>query len=201
VELKLPESENKASAYVPETYNSSIRYGVVLWLGGKNVPEEKTLLARWKPVCDRHDLIFVSPRRADPRRWTSRDLAFVKDFLAELETKYPVDPSRIVVGGQAEGGMLGYLLAFRERPLVRAVIAVDAPLPTAPPDNEPVYPLVFFIARARKSEFAEAVEKGIARLRQMQYPVTVQDLGDEPRDLSAEELASVGRWIDALDRI
>jgi hypothetical protein len=35
----------------------------------------------------------------------------------------------------------------------------------------------------------------------MKYPVTVKDLGKESRNLNADELAELMRWIDTLDRI
>jgi hypothetical protein len=41
----------------------------------------------------------------------------------------------------------------------------------------------------------------VSQLRKLRYPVTAKDLGPEPRDLSADEVAELARWIDTLDRI
>jgi len=35
----------------------------------------------------------------------------------------------------------------------------------------------------------------------MKVPVTLKDLGEQPRYLNADELAELARWIDMLDRI
>jgi hypothetical protein len=41
----------------------------------------------------------------------------------------------------------------------------------------------------------------IARLEAAKFPVTQMPLGEQPRELTADELSELGRWIDALDRI
>jgi hypothetical protein len=41
----------------------------------------------------------------------------------------------------------------------------------------------------------------LARLEAAKFPITQKALGDQPRDLSGEELSELGRWIDSLDRI
>jgi len=59
----------------------------------------------------------------------------------------------------------------------------------------------FYVAASQKSAGAGQLKGAIARLRAMKYPVTVKDLGPDPRDLAPDELAELARWIDALDRI
>jgi len=48
---------------------------------------------------------------------------------------------------------------------------------------------------------AGAIDQAVTQLRQMKYPVTVQDLGEKPRDLKPAELSELIRWIDTLDQI
>jgi hypothetical protein len=45
------------------------------------------------------------------------------------------------------------------------------------------------------------VQPLVQQLMEAKYPVTRMPLGTEPRDLSDEELAALGRWLDSLDRI
>jgi hypothetical protein len=38
-------------------------------------------------------------------------------------------------------------------------------------------------------------------LQAAKFPVTLKSLGEQPRELTAEELTELARWIDTLDRI
>ena len=129
--LKVPEFPNEVWAYVPEQYDADVPYGVVVWLhaaGGFDWPE---LLARWKPLCDRHDLILVAPKSADSTRWTPGEAALVDRLLSQVAATYNVDPARVVVHGYESGGALAFLAAFRNRQMIRAVAAVEAAPPAS----------------------------------------------------------------------
>jgi hypothetical protein len=80
---------------------------------------------------------------------------------------------------------------------------VDAPLPRLSqfPQPDPVNRQAFYTTLATNSEQAALVEAGIERLRQLKYPVIVQEIGEQARYLTAEELEGLARWIDSLDRI
>jgi len=93
-------------------------------------------------------------------------------------------------------------VAFANRDLVRAVAAVDSPLVASPPENEPVHRLAFYTTTSAKGRTpAKQVEAAVKRLREMKYPVTIRDLGEEGRYLNDDELAELVRWIDSLDRM
>ena len=87
--------------------------------------------------------------------------------------------------------------------VVRAVAAVDAPLPRMVelPETDPVASAGVLHDLGRKERRPPAVEAGIKRLRDMKYPVSVQEVGDQPRYLTTEELQQLVRWFDSLDRI
>jgi len=201
VELKIPELDNEAWAYVPDEYDPAIPHGVVIWLHAAGGYDRQELFARWKPHCDRHDLILLAPKSADPARWRAGEVTLLAKLLDEIASSYTVDGARVVAHGQEGGGGLAYLVAFRHRTLVRAVAAVDAPMIGQPPENDPVHRLTFYVATAEKSRFAGLIEATITRLRQMKYPVTVKPLGQQPRYLDPDELTQLVRWIDTLDRI
>jgi pimeloyl-ACP methyl ester carboxylesterase len=186
---------------VPEAYAAEVPYGVVVWLHGASAFDWPELLARWKPLCQRHDLILVAPKAADSTRWTAGEAGLVDRLLLEVAAAYHVDPARVVVCGQERGGTLAFVAAFRNREMIRAVAAVEAAPAARPPENDPVRRLAVYLATAHGSPIARAVESALAAFRQERIPVTAKNLGDVPRGLNAGELAELARWIDALDRI
>jgi len=201
IELKVPEFENDTWAYIPEGHGRAVQFGLIVWLHAPGRFDWDKLLARWKPHCDRDGLILLAPKSAGKKGWLMREVALVEKLLDEVNTTYAVDPTRIVLYGHQAGGRLAYLVAFRGRKLVRAVVAADAPIAGRPPENDPLYRLAFYVARAEKSRQADRIEAGTAQLRAREYPVTVKDLGEKPRYLDPKEFSELLRWVDTLDRI
>jgi serine protease Do len=201
IRLKVPEFPNEAWAYVPEAYQMEVPYGVVVWLhaaGGFQWPE---LLARWKPLCDRYDLILVAPKSADSSRWMPGEAGLLDRLLIDVVSTYHVDPARVVVHGQGAGGALAFLAAYGNRQMIRAVAAVEAAPTAAPPENDPLRRLTVYMATASNSAVARPAAAALAAFRKERLPVTVKTLGDVARGLNADELAELVRWIDMLDRI
>ena len=203
VPIKIPEVASGCIAYVPPDYNPAIAYGVVIWLHGAGGYKDAELIARWKDLCARHDLILLAPKSADTAHWQRTELAFIRKTLDEVSAKYHVDRSRVVVAGQEGGGGMAYLAALTNRDRVAGVATVDAALPTGtqPPAADPVARLAFYIARAEKSATHRQIEETIGLLHAAKIPVAVKDLGPAPRSLSADELAELARWVDSLDRL
>ncbi len=203
VSLKLPEFENACLAYVPESYNPDVAYGLVVWLHGAGGYKEDELLDRWKPLCDAHDLILLAPKSAEPSRWQPTENKFIRRMMKEVLDNYQVDPARIVVHGQEGGGALAYVVGFANRDLVRAVATVDAPLPALvqPPENDPVQRLAFYTTRPNVAIFSPQLGAGIKRLRDLKFPVTVQDVAQQGQYLTGSELQTLVGWIDTLDRL
>ena len=93
-------------------------------------------------------------------------------------------------------------VAFAQRALVRGVAAVDAVAVGRPGEHEPVYPLAFYVTKSAGGRVKPPqVDAFAATVRGLKYPVTVKDLGATGRQLNAEELAELVRWMDTLDRI
>ena len=119
VKIKLPESKAECIAYVPENYNPKLNYGVVVWLHPPGGYKEEELVARWKDLCAKHDLILLAPKSSEPAKWQRTELEFVKKTLDDLSGKYHVDRARTVAAGQEGGGGMAYLFALvksRSRP-------------------------------------------------------------------------------------
>ena len=199
--MKTPEYPNAIWGYVPDAPASGPPRGVVVWLHGRGGFDWKQLLAQWKPLCDRYGLILVAPKSSNPAGWMPTDVALVDRLLADVSSKYRVDPTRVVVHGHESGGSIGFLAAFNNRELIRAVAAVEAAPLTPPPENDPAHRLAVYVASAAKSPFAKLIELAVATMSQEKIPVVVKSLGATPRYLNAAELAELVRWIDTLDRI
>jgi serine protease Do len=201
IDAKLPEFKNECIAYVPDSYNPQASYGLVVWLHPPGGTKEEELLARWKEACDKHRLILLAPRSADPAKWLPPEVDFIAKAIAQIRETYNIDPQRVAVVGYQGGGSLAFALAFAHRDVVHGVAAIDAPILGKPPENEPVHRLAFFITTAKKANFAEQIKAGVEGLKQMKYSVTTRDQGDAARQLNDEEFAELIRWIDSLDKI
>jgi serine protease Do len=203
VPIKLPEFENKCIAYVPEDYNPAVPHGVVVWLHAPGGFKQEELVELWKPLCEKYDLILLAPQSTDPTKWLPTETRFVRRVLDSAMKTYSIDPARVVVHGQEGGGTLAYIVALVNLDVVRAVAAVDAPLPRVSqlPQPDPLHRLAFYTTLATDSTQAIFIEAGIEKLREAKYPVTVQNVGETPRSLNAEELESLVRWFDTLDRL
>lgn len=192
--------EGEVWAYVPEGYNKRVAHGLVIWLHGSEGFDGQKLAASWKPLCDRYDLILVAPK-SQTTYWRSRDWMDLRPVLTQLARGYAIDPLRVVVAGRESGGSLACLTAFNLPRVIQAVVTIDGPLAGRMPEQEAPTSLPFFVGRSQKSRVAGAVEETLGRLKELKYPVTLKELGPQPRDLTDEELGEIARWIDALDRI
>ena len=201
IPVKLPEARNEAWAYVPENYDPGCPHGLVVWLHAPGTYDEKAVIARWKPHCERYGLIVSALKAADADKWEEYEAPVVLRLIGEITSAYHVDPTRIVLHGREGGGTLAFFAAFAAPGLVHAVATVDGPMSSQGRENDPAGPLAFYVARTQQSRLAAQIEKTISSLRQLKYPVTVKSLGQQPRDLNPEELAELARWIDMLDRI
>ncbi len=201
VRFEVGKFSNEVWAYIPENYDPAVPHGLVMWFHGSNEFDIDKLVAQWKPACTGDHVILLAPRTAPPDKWNLRDLALARGLLSQIQSKYTVDATRIVAMGQEDGGTLAGLLAYSERETVRAVVAIDAPLVSRPPENDPAHRLAFYVARPSKGVSTNKIDETIELLRTMKYPVSVKDLGEKPRSLNAEEQLELARWLDTLDRI
>jgi membrane-associated protease RseP (regulator of RpoE activity) len=203
VKIKLPESKNECIAYVPDNYNAKLSYGVVVWLHPPGGYKEDELVARWKDLCAKHDLILLAPKSADPAKWQRTELEFVRKTLDDLSGKYRVDRSRTIAMGQEGGGGMAFLFALSNREVVHGIVAIGTGLPMGAqiPPNDPMLRMAFVLGQPEKDPLKSQIEATATRFRGEKYPVTIKDLGPAPRPLSADELSELARWLDSLDRI
>lgn len=202
-EPKLPDFENKLTAYVPADYDPRREYGLVIWLHPAGNADAAKTLDHWKPLCDRHGLILLAPAAKDPKRWDPAEIALLRRAAMQLVAQYNIDRQRVAVVGQGAGGSMAWLLALSARGLVRGLAVIEAALPLGAelPQNEPAAPLAVYAAWPSQTPNLPRITKGMDELRTQKFPVTTRSLGEQPRPLADGELAELARWIDSLDRI
>ncbi len=200
--IKIPESINECFCVVPDDYDRRVPHGVVVWLGPPDDVDNQLLTERWKLLAAKHDLLVLAPRAVDRTRWLPTEVDFIRKSLDEVARKFHVDSNRIVIHGHQAGASLGFLVAFRNRDVVRAVAAVDAAIPKRMRlrSNDPVERLSFYFQWNADSPVADRIKQDVTALRQFKFPVTIVE--DSPNAyLSSKELSDLARWTDALDRI
>ena len=188
---------------MPETYHPDVPHGVVVWIHSSGGVDKAALAARWKSVCEKHQLIVLAPQALDPNKWEPAEFPFIRKALDDLLSHYNVDRTRIAIYGYQNAGSLAILVGLQNTDRFRAIVAVDAaPNARSPvPENDPLVRLVFLLAGSAKSPAAAGIKAASDRLKVMKFPVTNQTLGDTPRDFNEGELGNLARWIDSLDRI
>jgi serine protease Do len=201
VKLKIPQFANDIFAYVPENYDSSIHYGLVVWLHGEDGLDWDKTLSAWQSACIQYNLILAAPKSSDSKKWNPREVELVNQLIEMIDDKYSIDPQRIMVHGQGSGGILASFVANRNRERIRAMALVNTPLTAVPQENDPQYRFAVYIAAGENSQAGRSLKKIVAILREMHVPLTVKNLGEEPRYLNSDELGELARWIDMLDRI
>ncbi|MDA7977705.1 MAG: PDZ domain-containing protein [Pirellulales bacterium] len=204
--VKIPEFENDCVQFVPHSYDPRVPYGVIVYFHepGKLTSEEqeRALVDRWKSICEKHDLILLAPKARDPVRWQpSVDAEFVNKVVEKTRQDYHVDDQRVIAHGYKGGGAFAYAVAFSQRQVFRAVVAVEAGVAGRPPEADPAYPLAFFTTTFQSATNRKQLQQTFAALRRLKYPVTVVDLGEKARYFNQEELEQLARWVDTLDRI
>ena len=204
IEVKLPEEDkNECVAFIPDSYQPGMPHGLVIALHTPGKIDRDAFTSRWKDLCERHQLIVLAPQSAGAEKWEPTEVAFIRKTIDEIAGRYTIDPTRIVTFGYQTGGAMAWLVGFGNVDRVRGIATVDAgpPARAKAPENDPINRLALFIASGEKSASAPAIKRIVARLEADKFPVTKKSLGDQARELSADELAELVRWIDALDRI
>lgn len=203
IEVKLPEEKNECVAYIPDSYHPDIPHAVLVALHTPGSYDRDKLVARYKALCEKQGIILLLPRAAEITRWDGGDAAFIKKAIDDLATNYRIDRARVVISGYQASGTMAWAFAAAHHDTFRGVIAVEAALPARLklPENEPAQRSWFYIASSSKSPQQGAVAATIKRLQLQMYPYVNKDTGATVRDLDAQELSELGRWLDSLDRL
>lgn len=202
--IKIPEEPNQCVAYVPSSNRQESASGLLLILPPPGEFKQDEFVAQWSALAERYRLIVVAPQARLPNMWLPAETAFIRKVIDHFVSTYTIDRARIVVSGSQASGSMAYLTAFRLRDIVRGVVAVDAAIPilfARPPDNDPIERLAVVVVTYGNSSAKQRVQQNVELLREMKYPVVVEEVEGEPRMLDDGTREEIVCWIDTLDRI
>jgi serine protease Do len=193
--------ERRFWAYVPEHYNPDYAYGLVVWLHPEADKREAATLELWRPVCERRGLILVAPP-ASKEAWGAADVEFVMGVIAEMQSRYTVDPERTVVVGEAEGAKLALFLGLSKRDQIAAAAMVNFVLPPRVAEVDPQQPLRLHVSAFAVDPRATGIRKSVEAFRKEKYPLVLRQWeGNGASGPTAETVDELGRWIDSLDGV
>jgi serine protease Do len=200
--IKLAEEPNKFTAYVPETYQPNVPHGLVVVLSPPGDFDEKAFAARWKPLAEEFQLIVLAPQPAEEGKWKPAEAGVIRKGIDRVIDEYRIDRQRVALYGYQAGGVMAWLVTSQHLDLIRGLAVVDAlpPGTLGLPENDPLLRLAFYLAAAEKTPAGLLLPRVAAPLSKENFAVTLKTL-PATRDLDAEELAELVRWIDSLDRI
>ena len=162
----------------------------------------KDLIAQWQVICDRHDLVLLVPEPASDNRWQPTEVRYIRKLIDHARTQFGVDSARVALYGSGIGGALADLVAQRHREAVRAVAFVGVvPRAVRTLENEPLNPLAFLFVRQASKDEPEQLPATIDALREAKFPVSELPPQERTGEVTEDERADIGRWVDSLDRI
>jgi len=189
-------------AYVPENYNASHAYGLMVWIHPGGDTMEATISKQWKSICDRRGVILIAPKADSPANWTPGEAKFVEGLVAHVREKYTIDSQRIFLHSHGSGTPLASLLMTKQREVFRGLALAGAPFAGQVADQEPDFKQQFHFVCGDSDKALSAVKKTVEALKKLKFPVSftsVKGLGAKyPGETEVDE---IGRWADSLDRI
>ena len=199
---QLPGDDRQFWVYVPEGYNPQSRYGVLLWAHPPGDTMEAEVLRGWKDHANERGLVLAGPRAGELSGWAPDEEDYVRSVVDWIREHYAIDPARIAVVGSGSSGAFAMGLAFKYRELIRGVIAIDSPLRSPPPDNDPDTRLLIAMVSGETSVRAPDVAQSVELLRARFFPTEhlIRPAGEE-EVFSADVLNALAVWLDALDRL
>ena len=119
-------------------------------------------------------------------------------FIDAALRRYPIDPTKLVVLGFSQGGVLAYALALREPARFAGLVALSSWLPAAAPlasgAADRLSALVHHGARDELIDVARGRES-VEHLRGWRIPVTYREF-DMGHEITADSLADLSAWLE-----
>ena len=125
----------------------------------------------------------------------------LRAFLEAALERYPIDPSKLVVLGFSQGGVMAYSLGLGEPQRFAALVALSTWLPPALLDHLPeaatVQRLPILIQHGARDELVEVdrARQSVEALRQWRVPLTYREY-DIGHEISARSLTDLSTWLD-----
>lgn len=192
--LELPDDRQRTLAVVP-TARTARPLPLLVYCGPPRGPLDEGAAAAWKAAAARSGVAVLLPGSLDPQRWGPADIAAIGRGVIALETRRPIDRSRIAIAGSRAGGTFAWLVAERFGPRAQGVALIDAPLPRRAA-IEPVDPLRWkwvLIGDGEATDRTPRIEADRRRLTEAGYPV-----GGMPGGEAGLPTDRLCRWVATL---
>jgi serine protease Do len=201
-DLKLAEFPHECRVYVPASHESGRAQAALLWLRASGDSKADDIIQRWQSICDRDGVILAVPTAAENARWERADLVYLRRLMERVVSQHKIDPHRVVVFGEENGGAMAWLTGLASRDIVRGLATSAAPLPRQIrlPQNEPTLRLAIFAAIPTNKEASTPIAQGLEKAVDAGYNVTTISMTDTTEALSDRQREELARWIDSLDR-
>ena len=102
-------TEETMTAYCPKNWDGKSKLGVYINISAGNGPIG--LQKGYSDVFDSQNMLYASPSGTGNAEADMRRAALTLDTLATLRKQYPIDETRILVGGISGGGAMSALMA------------------------------------------------------------------------------------------
>ncbi len=149
------------SAYVPEYYRPERAWPLIVSMHGANGNDEDFLWT-WLKYAKSRGYLLLSAKSFGPT-WHPWDIDSILLILEDMQARYQVDPSRILLTGLSDGGSFGYEVGFAHperfaglaiiagilRPHHRSPEATRLPVYIAHGEKDQIFPIGFIRAVAR----------------------------------------------------
>ncbi|MBD3673761.1 MAG: PDZ domain-containing protein [Planctomycetaceae bacterium] len=189
-------------AYIPNDYNPSYQYGLVVWIHPGGDTMEASIAQDWQQLCERRGLIMIGPKAAKIGAWNLNEAEFIKDAVLDIKSRYRIDDRRIAIHGYGSGGAFAAHLAFKYRDTFRAAAIAGAPIPSRPPENDPEYRLQLLFSCGDEDPEFEKVDASVKILKRLKFPVVFQVLKGRGHTYpTPARLEEISIWLDSLDRL
>jgi serine protease Do len=197
VTIQVPEAPNECRLWIPEATQPPPTYGLLVWFQQAGKYDPDSAVAQWGEMCRQRGFLLLLPNSQDPTGWRLTEVEFVRKAIQQVMDQYPVDPQLVAVGGEELGGSMAYTTAFTLRDQVRGLVVASAALPLRlrVPDNEPSYRLAALLVSPPSGRIKAAMTETAQKLRQLRYPVVMQELGASSSHADPQLL---GRWLELL---
>lgn len=87
--------------YCPQSYDGKMPFGLIVYINSGDTGKIK---GDWKPVLDKHRLIWIGANNAGNNHDTGWRHSLAVEAVAQLRQRYRLDPNRIYVSGNSGGG-------------------------------------------------------------------------------------------------
>jgi serine protease Do len=190
--------------FVPDTYDSDVSHGLVVWLHLPGVNEEKDFndfVNKWEDLCEQRNLILLFPVTQGQNGLLPGDAGFIVGEVRDALERFTIDRQRIVAHGTGIGGQMAVHLGFNNRDLFRGVVSLGA-VAAHPRDNVKDQRLAFYFAGGELDPLIDHIGKSAAKLLDMNFPATYRKIAGKSREYFEErQLREVAAWIDSLDKL